>query len=277
MKGKILITALMAAGLLSATAQTARTVTVNITPDGKSNMQVFLPEQPTGRAIVDCPGGGYTHLSMQNEGTDWASYFNKQGIAFCVLKYRMPAGDRTLPMSDAEQAIRTVRDSAAAWHVNPADVGIMGFSAGGHLASTIATHAEKAVLPDFQILFYPVISMNERITHKGSVKGFLGDKRSDKTLVEAFSNDRQVKAGSTPRAFLVMAADDRAVPPLTNGIPYYIALCKAGIPSALHVYPSGGHGFGYRSTFPSHKQLLDELSAWLKQLKPVSQNGETKK
>ena len=255
------------AAVLAATAQTARTFTVNITPDGKANMQVFLPENPSGRAIVDCPGGGYTHLSMQNEGTDWAKYFNQRGIAFCVLTYRMPKGDRTVPMSDAQNAIRMVRDSASVWKINPYDVGIMGFSAGGHLASTTATHAPIETRPNFQILFYPVISMNERVTHKGSVVGFLGDSRSDEKLVEAFSNDKQVRKHETPPAIVIMAADDKAVPPLTNGLPYYSALCRAGIPSALHVYPAGGHGFGFKTTFACHDLMLCELGTWLDQLK----------
>jgi len=251
---------------LSVTAQTARRFTVNITPDGQSKMEVFLPSNPTGRAIVDCPGGGYTHLSMQNEGTDWVDYFNNQGIAYCVLTYRMPKGDRTLPMSDAQNAIRTVRDSAQSWRVSPFDVGIMGFSAGGHLASTTATHAPIEARPDFQILFYPVISMEERATHKGSVVGFLGDNRTDEKLVKEFSNDKQVRRHTTPPAFIVLAGDDRAVPPLTNALPYFSALRKAGVPASLHIYPAGGHGFGFKSTFAYHEQLLNELTAWLNSL-----------
>lgn len=266
MKKSMLLCACMLLGL-AAQAQTARKFTVNLTPDGASNIQVFLPQNPSGRAIVGCPGGGYSHLSMQNEGTDWADYFNGQGIAYFVLTYRMPKGDRTLPMSDAQNAIKMVRDSANAWRVNPYDVGIMGFSAGGHLASTTATHAPIEARPDFQILFYPVISMNERETHKGSVVGFLGDGRSDAKLVKEFSNDKQVRRHQTPPAFIVMAGDDRAVPPLTNGLPYYIALRRAGIPAAMHIYPAGGHGFGFRTSFAYHNQMLDELSAWLKSIK----------
>lgn len=256
----------LAALCLGVQAQTARKFTVNLTPDGKANMQVFLPENPTGRAIVGCPGGGYSHLSMQNEGTDWVEYFNKQGIAYCVLTYRMPKGDRSIPMSDAQNAIRTVRDSAEAWRVSPYDVGIMGFSAGGHLASTTATHAPQEARPDFQILFYPVISMDEHVTHKGSVVGFLGDQRSDEKLVREFSNDKQVHKHQTPPAIIFMAGDDRAVPPMTNGLPYYTALRKAGIPAALHIYPSGGHGFGFRSSYAYHDLMTTELKTWLDNL-----------
>ena len=250
----------------TASAQTSRKFTVNISPDGEANMQVFLPENPTGRMVVGCPGGGYSHLSMQNEGTDWVDYFNRQGIAYGVLKYRMPDGDRTIPMSDAQNAIRMSRDSAAVWGVNPFDVGIMGFSAGGHLASTTATHAPLQARPDFQILFYPVISMNERITHKGSVQRFLGEKRTDEKLVREFSNDKQVRSHVTPPAILIMTGDDKAVPPLTNGIPYYTALRKAGVPAAMYVYPYGGHGFGFRKNFKYHEQMVAELTAWLKNL-----------
>ena len=113
---------------------------------------------------------------MQHEGHDWAEFYNNQGIAFAVLKYRMPKGDRNIPLSDAYNALRTVRDSAKVWHMNPNNVGIQGFSAGGHLASAVSTHAPMDVRPNFSILFYPVISMDERITHKGSCVGFLGEK-----------------------------------------------------------------------------------------------------
>lgn len=261
---KKIITFVMAAGLAQPSlAQTAKKFTVNITEDGKANMVAYLPERPSGRAIVDCPGGGYSHLSMENEGHDWAKWFNEQGIAYFVLTYRMPQGDRTIPMSDAQTAIRTVRDSAQAWGINPADVGIMGFSAGGHLASTVSTHSEFAERPDFSILFYPVISMNERETHKGSVDGFLGKAKADKRLVHEFSNQNAVRRHLTPPAIILLANDDRAVPPVTNGIAYYSAMRNAGNECALHVYPSGGHGYGFRSNFKYHDQMLSDLKTWL--------------
>jgi acetyl esterase/lipase len=176
---------MMSAALtVSAVAQTARKVTVNLSEDGQANMVGYLPAKGTGRAVVDLPGGGYSHLSLQNEGHDWAQWMNEQGIAYFVVTYRMPKGDRTVPMGDAQRAIRTVRDSATVWGVNAADVGIMGFSAGGHLASTVSTHSQPAERPDFSILFYPVISMDERVTHKGSCQNFLGpDGQRDTLLV----------------------------------------------------------------------------------------------
>lgn len=264
---KLFFTTLFTALMTSVAAQTAKKVELNITPDGASKMVGYLPQKASGRAIVDLPGGGYNHLSMQNEGHDWADYFNEQGIAYFVLTYRMPGGDRTIPMSDAENAILKVRQYASEWGIQPDNVGIMGFSAGGHLASTIATHAAKEARPDFQILFYPVISMQEGWTHQGSVNGFLGDGKKDMALVWQFSNDRQVRAGETPPAIILLASDDTAVPVVTNGLAYYEALLKAGVKASFHAYPKGGHGFGFRDTFPYHQQLLDELRAWLGQLK----------
>ncbi len=261
---KKLFLLLFGAAALTVQAQTARKFTVNITPDGKANMVAYLPEQPSGRAVVDLPGGGYSHLSMQNEGHDWATFFNDQGIAFFVVTYRMPGGDRTIPMGDAQQAIRIVRDSAQVWGVNPRDVGIMGFSAGGHLASTVSTHSEFDCRPDFSILFYPVISMDERVTHKGSVNGFLGEAKSDAKLVKAFSNQNAVRSHLTPPAIILLANDDRAVPPVTNGIAYYSAMRNAGNECALYVYPTGGHGFGMNPKFKYHDQMLADLTTWLR-------------
>ncbi len=250
--------------LLAMQAQTARKVTVNLTDDGKANMVGYLPEKPTGKAVVGCPGGGYTGLSMQNEGHDWAEYFNRQGIAYFVLTYRMPKGDRQLPISDAEKAMTTVRDSTNVWDINPLDVGIMGFSAGGHLASTISTHSEFAARPNFSILFYPVISMNEKESHKGSCLNFLGmEGQKDGKLVKQYSNQHAVRRHLTPPAIILTANDDRTVPPVTNGLAYYSAMRREGNDCALYIYPTGGHGFGYRSSFTYHQQMLNDLTTWL--------------
>lgn len=249
---------------LTLQAQTLKTFKVNITPDGQANMVAYLPENPSGRAVVDCPGGGYTHLATQHEGHDWATYFNKQGIAFFVLTYRMPGGDRSIPMGDAQNAIRMVRDSAAAWHINPEDVGIMGFSAGGHLASTVSTHSEYDCRPNFSILFYPVISMNERESHKGSCQNFLGKEgQKNEQLVKLFSNQNAVVRHLTPPAVIITANDDGVVPPVTNAIAYYSAMRRMGNDCALYVYPTGGHGFGFRSTWAYHDQMLNDLTTWL--------------
>ena len=265
MRKSFLIAIMAGIAVVSIQAQTARRLTVNLTEDGKANIVGYLPEQPTGKAIVGCPGGGYRNLSMQNEGHDWANYFNEQGIAYFVLTYRMPNGDRTIPMGDAQKAIRTVRDSADVWGINRYDVGIMGFSAGGHLASTVSTHSEFGERPDFSILFYPVISMDEKESHKGSCVNFLGPEgQKDAKLVKEFSNHHAVHRHITPPAIILTANDDRTVPPVTNGVAYYSAMRRHGNDCALYIYPTGGHGFGFRSTFTYHDQMLNDLTTWLK-------------
>ena len=230
------------------------------------SLRVFLPapELATGRAVVACPGGGYSGLAVNHEGYDWAPYFNKQGIALIVLKYRMPKGDRTLPISDAEAAMKMVRDSADVWNLNPNDIGIMGSSAGGHLASTIATHAPEALRPNFQILFYPVITMDKSFTHMGSHDNLLG-KDASADLEKEFSNEKQVTK-ETPRAFIVYSDDDKVVPP-ANGVNYYLALNKKGVPSVLHIYPPGGHGWGIREDFLYKSEMQNELTSWLRSFK----------
>ena len=266
----------MLAGLAlqSVVAQTARKITVNLTDDGKANIVGYLPVQPTGKAVVGCPGGGYSGLSLQNEGHDWADYFNRQGIAYFVLTYRMPHGDRTIPVGDAQKSIRVVRDSADVWGINPYDVGIMGFSAGGHLASTISTHSEFAERPDFSILFYPVISMNEKETHKGSCVNFLGSEgQKDQQLVKLYSNQHAVRRHLTPPAIILTANDDRTVPPVTNGVAYYTAMRKQGNDCALYIYPTGGHGFGFKSTFTYHDQMLNDLTTWLQRHQGPKKNA----
>jgi acetyl esterase/lipase len=235
----------------------------NLTDTAK--ITVFLPKAPkaTGRAVVCCPGGGYSHLAMAHEGTDWASFFNQQGIALIVLKYRMPRGNFEIPISDAEEAIRLVRRNAKLWNINPQQVGIMGSSAGGHLASTIATHSKGDAKPDFQILFYPVITMDPSFTHKGSHDNFLGErgKRELKKLEQLYSNDLQVTR-ATPRAFIALSDDDGAVPS-ANGSNYYQECYRHDVPASIHIYPSGGHGWGIRSSFQFHAEMLLELKAWL--------------
>lgn len=225
------------------------------------SMKVFLPTNSTGRAIVVCPGGSYLGHAINHEGYDWVNFFNEKGIAVAVLAYRIPEGDRTKPISDAEKAIEIMRDSSAVWHINPEDVGIMGSSAGGHLASTIATHSTGKAKPNFQILFYPVISMKQPLTHQMSHDNFLGPNPSS-TLEEEYTNYLQVKK-DTPRAFIAFSDDDSAVPP-ANGAKYYIALHEAGVPATLHIYETGEHGWGFNQTFAYHNEMLADLAAWLR-------------
>lgn len=228
-------------------------------------MKVFLPKDDlnTGRVVVACPGGSYLGHAIAHEGWDWAPYFNKQGITLVVLQYTLPAGDRTKPIGDAEAAIRYVRSKAKEWNIDPKQVGIMGSSAGGHLASTIATHSTAPdVRPDFQILFYPVISMDAQRGHQLTHDNFLGEKASQK-LVDEFSNEKQVTP-QTPRAIILTSDDDSGVNSALNAAEYYIALKKAGVPASLHVYPTGEHGWGCLQSFQHHNEMQADLSAWLR-------------
>lgn len=232
----------------------------------KAELTVYLPDakKATGRAVVCCPGGGYSHLAMDHEGHQWAVFFNNQGIALIVVKYRMPHGNYKIPISDAEEAMKTVRRNAVEWHIDRNNVGIMGFSAGGHLASTIATHSKADAAPNFQILFYPVITMDPAFTHKGSHDNFLGTDRSKKEmkkLEHEYSNDIQVNR-TTPRVFLALSDDDHAVP-ASNGFNYYSECYRHDVPASIHIYPTGGHGWGYRESFAFHYQMVFELKAWL--------------
>ena len=245
-------------------AQTARKFTIDLTDDGKAQMVCFLPSAPSGKAIVGVPGGGYSVLSNTHEGYLASEWLNNQGIAYFVVNYRLPNGDRTLPMSDVQNGIRIVRDSAAVWGINPHDVGIMGFSAGGHLASVISTHADFDVRPDFSILFYPVISMDEKVSHKWSCRNFLGvEGQKDPALVKDFSTQNAVRRHLTPPALIIMASDDRLVPPVTNGVAYYSAMRNAGNECAMYIYPTGDHGFGFGTWFKYHDQMLTDIGNWL--------------
>lgn len=261
---KLLLFGLLLLGL-PAQAQTARKFTLDLTADGKAQMVCFLPATPSGKAIVGVPGGGYSVLSNNHEGYMASDWLNQQGIAYFVVNYRLPEGDRTKPMGDVMQGIRTVRDSAEVWGINPHDVGIMGFSAGGHLASVISTHADFDVRPDFSILFYPVISMDERVSHKWSCVNFLGEEgQKDPALVRDFSTMNVVRSHLTPPAVIITASDDRLVPFVTNGLEYYKAMRNAGNDCAMFVYPTGDHGFGFGPWFKYHDQLLTDLGNWLK-------------
>lgn len=234
-------------------------------------LTVYPAPHPNGMAIIMCPGGGYSGLAMNHEGHDMASWFNTQGITYAVLKYRMPNGHNEVPLSDAEQAIRMVREHAAEWSVNPQRVGVMGASAGGHLAASLATlYSSDKTRPDFQILFYPVISMQKGVTHGGSRKNLIGENPSQE-LEQKYSLERQVSP-RTPQAFIMLSSDDDAVPPI-NGIGYFLALRDHKVPASLHAYPTGGHGWGFRDNFTYKRQWTEELEKWLREglVFPVSE------
>jgi acetyl esterase/lipase len=235
-------------------------------------LTVYVAKNSNGKAIVACPGGGYVHLAMDHEGHDMAAWFNAQGITYAVLKYRMPNEHHEVPLSDALQAIRLVRKHAEEWNIEK--VGIMGSSAGGHLASTAATHYTDDSRPDFQILFYPVISMDLSICHKGSRERLIGKIPTDE-LVQLYSNELQVSA-QTPPAFIMHSSDDRVVP-VENSLRYYQALVKNKVPASLHCYPTGGHGWGFSSEkfvgkgkdrfAYAREDFYDSLERWLKNLR----------
>ena len=219
-------------------------------------LSLFLPDKSTsnGAAVIICPGGGYSHLAIDKEGFKVAKWLNTLGITAFILKYRLPNDEimenKTIgPLQDAQEAVRTVRRNAKTWNINQEKIGTMGFSAGGHLASTLSTHYLDEVYvhdttsakPNFSILIYPVISMEQAITHEGSRTNLLGNAPSER-LIKYYSNEQQIDS-LTPPAFLVHATDDKAVP-VENSIHYYMALKNNNVPAELHIYEKGGHGFG---------------------------------
>ncbi|MBQ8241929.1 MAG: alpha/beta hydrolase [Bacteroidaceae bacterium] len=223
-------------------------------------LTIYRAAKPNGMAIVACPGGGYVRLATAHEGHDMAAWFNAQGITYAVLKYRMPNTHHDVPLSDALQAIRIMKQHAEEWGYNK--VGIMGSSAGGHLASTAATHFTEDSRPDFQILFYPVVSMVNP-THQGSKDNLLG-KTPSQEMLNLYSNEKQVTP-QTPPAFIMHSSDDKAVP-VSNSIDYYTALVKNGVSASLHIYPIGGHGWGFRDNFIYKRQWTGELEKWLREI-----------
>lgn len=229
------------------------------------SMKVFLPSKDlaTGQAIVVCPGGGYRYTALDSEGYYWAPFFNDIGVAVAVVDYTMPAHDRSLPMNDIAKAFEVLADSAAVWGIDPAKIGIMGSSAGGHLAATMCTCPESTVRPAFQLLFYPVISFDEKIAHGTSRKLFLPEDADD-AMRARFSCDNNV-GPHTPPAFIVHCGDDKVVP-VEHTLRYYRALLEYGIPATLAIYPEGGHGFGYRLRFKKHDLMKAQITDWLKSL-----------
>jgi Esterase/lipase len=233
----------------------------------EAELEIYLPESNTrtGMAVVICPGGGYSGLAYTHEGVMVAEWLNKEGIAAFILKYRMPNKNKNIPLSDAQQAIRHIREHAAEYGVNTTKIGICGFSAGGHLASTASTHFTiygTSTRPDFSILFYPVITMTE-LTHGGSRNNLLGNNPSEVDR-HMFSNEKHVNE-NTPPAILLLSDDDKSVLP-ENSIRYYEALKRNSIPATMYVFPCGGHGWGFKEEFEYHKQMKDLLSKWLKAL-----------
>jgi acetyl esterase/lipase len=240
-------------------------------------LYAYLPEKrdSANGAVIICPGGGYSRLAIDHEGHELAKEYNKKGIAAFVLKYRLPVdaacveNTETVALMDAQQAIKIVRDRAVEFNVNPDNVGVMGFSAGGHLASTLGTHFNNSLIPNaentnlrpsFLVLGYPVISFTDSIAHKGSRDNMLG-KNASAEKIKLYSNELQVTP-QTPPTFLIQAVDDKAVK-VENSIEFFLALKRNKVPAEIHILQKGGHGFGlHNKDEPSF--WLDEVFVWMK-------------
>jgi acetyl esterase/lipase len=253
-------------------ADTAANGKIRVSKVIKPQLIAYYPAKPNGTSVIICPGGGYSILSISHEGYLIAQKFNEIGITAFVLKYRLPSElvmeDKSIgPLQDAQQAVKIVREKAVDFNINPAKIGIMGFSAGGHLASTLGTHFSKSVLenqnntslrPDFMILIYPVISFGE-IAHNGSKNNLIGLNPSEEQ-VKLYSNELQVSA-ETPPTFLIHANDDKSVPS-ENSLNFAIKLKQAGVNCELHLYSAGGHGFGLDNK-TTKDQWIDRLKNWM--------------
>ena len=256
-------------------ADTGSDGVIRISQVSVPEITIFQPAKSTGKnpAVIICPGGGYAILAYNLEGTTVAKILNSWGVTAIVLKYRLPSDeimkDKSVgPIEDAQRAIQYVRENAEQLNINPEKIGIMGFSAGGNLAATASTHFDKdyisnpnhiSLRPDFSILAYPVISMENSLTHKGSQENLLGENPSQE-LIENFSNELRVTK-NTPPTFLVLAQDDKTVNP-ENSIKYFEALLKNHVSAEMHIYQDGGHGFG--THFLEKKDnWMDVLRIWM--------------
>jgi acetyl esterase/lipase len=243
------------------------------------SLYVYLPpaDKATGTAVLICPGGGYGALAFNHEGNTIAKWLNENGIAGIVLKYRLPSDlimkNKSIgPLQDAQEALRTIRRNAVKWNIDPLKIGVMGFSAGGHLASTLSTHFDEKVYevkdttsarPDFSILIYPVITMDSSFTHAGSRRNLIGEE-PDNEAIKHFSNELQITE-NTPPAFLAHSSDDEAVP-VKNSIVYYEGLKKFNSPSELHVFRKGGHGYGLAAGKDTQSAWPALCLSWMKSL-----------
>jgi len=232
----------------------------------------FAPASPTGTAVIVCPGGGYSILSIVREGQDVAARLNALGVSAFVLRYRMKEYGHPAPLRDVLRAVRLVRSRAAEFGVRPDRIGVLGFSAGGHLAATAATLFDDpegktgapldatSARPDFAVLVYPVITMLDPPGHAGSRRSLLGDER-DPALLQHVSPNLQVTA-RTPPSFLVHTGEDTAVP-IENSLAFYAALRRAGVPAEMHLFPRGAHGFGLDAGLGTTSLWFDRLQDWM--------------
>lgn len=220
---------------------------------------VYQAKNPNGLAVLACPGGGYVDVWYLHEGKMMADFYNEMGVTLAVLKYRLPNGNKEVPLDDVQQAMHILRSHSNDWNIKK--LGIQGCSAGGHLAAMASTHYTNAEnRPDFQILFYPVITLDPSFTHMGSHEFLLGKKASKKTIAE-FSNEKCVTP-NTPPALILTSSDDDLVP-IKNSIEYFNALKANGVKASMHLYPEGGHGWGWRDGFKYKKQAGEEIRLWI--------------
>lgn len=241
-----------------------------VTHTSEARMYTYIvpKEKASGAAVLICPGGGYWGLSTIKEGTEFAKWLNDLGISAFVLYYRMPNEHHDIPLTDAQTAMEIIRGNAKKWNIDKQKIGVAGFSAGGHLASTLGTHFTKKSRPDFLILVYPVITMTEA-THGGSRNNLLSEKPSEE-MIQLYSNELQVTK-NTPPAFLVHAKNDKTVP-IKNSEMFYDALQKENIPAEFHIYEEGGHGFGLRNNNVDSSNWPNELREWLESMNLTSAN-----
>ena len=238
--------------------------TVTLPHGGVLHVLPASKDDSTKISVVLCPGGGYRSLEIWREGYMWFPYFFCQGITAAVLEYRLPNGNSEVPITDGSEAIQLMRKWTSASGANLGKVGMMGFSAGGHIVSSLMVSDRLTDRPDYAILFYPIISMRKGLTHQGAHDHLLGQNVSER--IEAkYSNELHVSE-NTPPAYIVVCLDDRIVNP-QNAQCFYQAMKRNNVPVVMQEYPSGGHGWGYRLTFDHHKQMVDDLTEWLQTLK----------
>lgn len=229
----------------------------------KPSLLVYPASEPNGKAILMCPGGGFNRISIGHEGRDMAAWFNAQGITYAVLKYRMPNGHREVPIDDVQQGLRLLHNNAEEWKITK--IGIMGASVGGYLAAHAAIFEAGELRPDFQILLYPVISMMPQLTDLNAKIRLLGENPT-KEDEKKYSLELHVTP-QTPPAFIALASDDETINP-ENSLLYYLVLLKNKVSVSLHIYPKGGHSFGFRDSFIFKRQWTDELEKWLGSIEP---------
>lgn len=236
-------------------------------PATNSNITVFAPQDTITKrkVVIVCPGGGYGGLAFQHEGIQVAQWLSERGIVGIVLRYRLPNGCSDVPLQDVRKAFEIVRQNANEWNVDTTKIGIMGFSAGGHLASSASTKiVSDETRPAFSVLFYPVISLFDDEAHKGSRRSLLGKMELSATAIAEHSSHLNINA-NTPPTLLLLCDDDRTVLPI-NSILYYEGLKKNKIRASMHIFPSGGHGWGMLENFKYRSQMLTILDGWLKDI-----------